>query len=95
MSPKKSTKVLKERHPITCNLSDSQYREVQAAIVALRRRTGLELKPGTYATHALLSYPKQRLALEQLKGMIAEAGATGMGSLDIASIKNALSAVLA
>lgn len=95
MPPKKSTKVLKERHPITCNLSDAQYREVQTAIVILKKQTGLELKPGTYATHALLSYPKHRATIDLLARMVLDAKAAGLTEVSVGAVENALRAVLA
>lgn len=95
MPPKKSTKVLKERHPITCNLSDVQYREVQTAIAILRKQTGFELRPGTYATHALLSYPKHRATFDLLARMMLDAKAAGLTDVSIGAVENALRVVLA
>lgn len=91
-SPAKSTKAPKDRHPITANLDEKEYRRVQADLTVMLKRTGLEVKPSTYCKHALLQYAKHRAVIDLLEGMIRDAAAAHGDMLSIESIKTALSA---
>jgi hypothetical protein len=88
-----STKNIKARRSVTSNLSDDEYRHLQAGIITILKRSGISLKPSTYAKHAVLSFPRMSATLELLARIMADARAAGLEQVSIAAVENALAAL--
>lgn len=70
MPKKKQVKVLKTRFPVTCNLSEPEYRKIQSELMALNKTMGMDIKLSAYAKHALLSHAPHRRMLSDIRALL-------------------------
>jgi hypothetical protein len=81
MPTKTSRKTLKggppdkpKRNNVNFILSDEEQRRIQGEMIAISRHSGIPLKLGSYAKHALLSHRQLRHIVDRMRNLLVELG---------------------